>query len=392
MTRRLRRVLALADFEVEARRHLPRPVFGYIAGAAETNASLDDNRRAFTELGFIPHVLAGVAARTPSRTLFGHEYAAPFGIAPMGLSALAAFRGDIVLTEAGRAADIPVIMSASSLIRMEDVIERNPDAWFQAYLPGKADFIQALIERIAAAGFRTLVVTVDTIISGNRENIIRAGFSTPLKPSLRLLLDGLARPRWTAGTFLRTLARFGMPHFENSFATRGAPILSATVLRDFGNRDHLCWDHLRLVRERWPGRLVVKGIMAVEDAITARDHGADGIILSNHGGRQLDSALSPLRILPEVVAAIGGAIPVMIDSGFRRGTDVLKAVALGADFVFVGRPFIYAASIAGEAGVRRAIEILNEEIRRNMGLLGVNRLGDLGPNRLRRIAPATAHG
>ncbi|QGY05363.1 alpha-hydroxy-acid oxidizing protein [Methylobacterium mesophilicum SR1.6/6] len=377
--------LALADYEAAARRRLPRPVFGYIAGAAETNAALDDNRQALREYGFVPRVLVGVGARKTATPMFGRDYAAPFGIAPMGLSALAAYRGDIALAAAARAARVPMIMSASSLIRMEDVIPHNPEAWFQAYLPGEPDRIVALIDRIAAAGFGTLVVTVDTVISGNRENITRTGFSTPLRPSLRLALDGLARPRWTAGTFLRTLARHGMPHFENSHAARGAPILSASVLRDFGNRDHLCWDHLRLVRDRWRGRLVVKGIMAAADARTARDLGADGVILSNHGGRQLDATVSPLRTLPAVVQALGGTIPVMIDSGFRRGTDVLKAMALGAAFVFVGRPFLYAASLGGRAEVERAITILKDEVGRNMGLLGVNALSELGPDRLHRI-------
>ncbi|MCJ2134204.1 alpha-hydroxy-acid oxidizing protein [Methylobacterium sp. J-026] len=382
--------LALADYEAAARRHLPRPVFGYIAGAAETNAAIDDNRQALREVGFVPRVLVGVGARTTAATLFGRDYAAPFGIAPMGLSALAAYRGDIALAAAARAARVPMIMSASSLIRMEDVIPHNPEAWFQAYLPGEPDRIVALIDRIAAAGFSTLVVTVDTVISGNRENITRTGFSTPLRPSLRLALDGLLRPRWTVGTFLRTLACHGMPHFENSHAARGAPILSASVLRDFGNRDHLCWDHLRLVRDRWRGRLVVKGIMAAADAVAARDLGADGVILSNHGGRQLDGTVSPLRTLPATVAALGGTIPVMIDSGFRRGTDVLKALALGASFVFVGRPFLYAASLGGSPEVEGAIAILKDEVGRNMGLLGVNALSELGPDRLHRI-PAAAN-
>ncbi|MCJ2067689.1 alpha-hydroxy-acid oxidizing protein [Methylobacterium sp. J-030] len=377
--------LALADYEAAARRHLPRPVFGYIAGAAETNAALDDNRQALRAYGFVPRVLVGVGARTAAATLLGRDYAAPFGIAPMGLSALAAYRGDIVLAAAARAARVPMIMSGSSLIRMEDVIPHNPDAWFQAYLPAEPDRIAALVDRVARAGFGTLVVTVDTVISGNRENITRTGFSTPLRPSPRLALDGLSRPLWTVGTFLRTLARHGMPHFENSYAVRGAPILSASVLRDFGNRDHLCWDHLRLVRDRWRGRLVVKGIMAAADAVTARDLGVDGVILSNHGGRQLDATVSPLRTLPAVVAALGGTIPVMIDSGFRRGTDVLKALALGAAFVFVGRPFLYAAAVGGRPEVERATAILKDEVVRNMGLLGVNALSELGPDRLHRI-------
>ena len=299
LPRKLRGILSLDDFEDAARRHLPRPIFGYIAEAVEDSASLADNRAAFAELGFVPRVMTVVARRTTQATLFGHTYAAPFGIAPMGISALMAYRGDLVLASAAPKANIPMIMSGTSLIPMEELAKQSPGAWFQAYLPGEDERILALLDRVERAGFKVLVLTVDTRISSNRENMIRAGFSTPLRPSLRLAWDGLVRPDWLVNTFLRTLLFHGMPHFENSYATRGAPIIARDVERDFGNRDHLNWDHLRLMRSRWKGLLVVKGIMAVEDALTAWQCGADGVILSNHGGRQLDGAVSPLRVLPE---------------------------------------------------------------------------------------------
>jgi L-lactate dehydrogenase (cytochrome) len=375
-SRRLRRLLSLEDFEAAARRHLPRPIFGYVCGAAEDNRSLKENRACFDDYALRPRVLVDVSGRTQRAELFGTTWSSPFGIAPMGLSALSAYRGDIVQARAAQQAGIPMILSGSSLIRMEEVIAAAPDAWFQAYLPGRADRIDALLDRVAAAGFRTLVVTVDIPVSGNRENNVRAGFSTPLRPSLRLALDGLLRPRWLLGTFARTLLRHGMPHFENSFAERGAPILSATVLRDFSGREHLGWEQLAQVRRRWRGRLVVKGILDPRDARLARDHGADGVIVSNHAGRQLDGAVAPLRALPEIVAAVAD-LPVMMDSGIRRGTDVLKALALGARFVFVGRPFNYAASIAGEAGVAHAIGLLRDEIDRDMAMLGINSLAEL---------------
>jgi L-lactate dehydrogenase (cytochrome) len=375
-SRRLRRLLSLEDFEAAARRHLPRPIFGYVCGAAEDNRSLKENRACFDDYALRPRVLVDVSGRTQRAELFGTTWSSPFGIAPMGLSALSAYRGDIVQARAAQQAGIPMILSGSSLIRMEEVIAAAPDAWFQAYLPGRADRIDALLDRVATAGFRTLVVTVDIPVSGNRENNVRAGFSTPLRPSLRLALDGLLRPRWLLGTFARTLLRHGMPHFENSFAERGAPILSATVLRDFSGREHLGWEQLAQVRRRWRGRLVVKGILDPRDARLARDHGADGVIVSNHAGRQLDGAVAPLRALPEIVAAVAD-LPVMMDSGIRRGTDVLKALALGARFVFVGRPFNYAASIAGEAGVAHAIGLLRDEIDRDMAMLGINSLAEL---------------
>ncbi len=385
LPRRLRKILALDDFEVAARRHLPRPIFGYVSGASETNASLRDNRSAFGEFGFIPRVLVDVSKRTQKVELLGHSYAAPFGIAPMGISALSAYRGDLVLARTAAQANIPMVMSGSSLIRLEEVAEANPAAWFQAYLPGDPDRILGLLERVERAGFGTLVLTVDTAVLANRENNVRSGFSTPLRPSLRLALDGLTRPNWTLNTFLRTLLKHGMPHFENSYATRGAPILAKSVMRDFGAKDHLNWRHLELIRERWKGRLVVKGIMAKQDACIARDSGVDGVVVSNHGGRQLDGAVSPLRVLPAVADAVGASIPVMMDGGIRRGSDVLKAIALGASFVFVGRPFVYAAAIGGEAGVSHAINILSTEISRNMGLLGINSLAEMRPDRLLRL-------
>lgn len=386
LPRRLRRILALDDFEDAARRHLPRPIFGYVSGAAETSASQRDNRAVFEEFGFITRVLVDVSARTPGVDLLGHSYAAPFGIAPMGISALSAYRGDLVLARAAGRANIPMVLSGSSLIPLEEVAKANPSAWFQAYLPGEPDKILRLLERVERAGFGTLVLTVDTAVLANRENNVRSGFSTPLRPSLRLAWDGLMRPSWTLNTFLRTLLKHGMPHFENSFATRGAPILAKDVMRDFGAKDHLNWRHLELIRKRWQGRLIVKGILAGQDAVIARDCGVEGIIVSNHGGRQLDGAVSPLRVLPGIAEAVGATIPVMMDGGIRRGADVLKALALGARFVFVGRPFLFAAAIAGEAGVCHAVAILSAEIKRNMALLGINALSEMRRDRLLELS------
>jgi L-lactate dehydrogenase (cytochrome) len=386
-TMRLQRVLSLDDFEAAARGHLPRCIFGYVAGAAETDWSLKDNRDAFSELGFLPRVLVDVSKRSAATRLFGHTYAAPFGIAPLGIAALYAYRGDLVLAAAAAEANVPMIMSGSSLIRLEDVAKRSKDVWFQAYLPGDVPRITELIARVARAGFETLVVTVDSQVAGNRENNIRAGFSTPLRPTLRLAWDGLTHPRWLIGTALRTLLRHGMPHFENNYATRGPPIVSPSILRDYSDRGHLTWEHLRLVRRLWKGTLVVKGVLDKQDARVAREAGADGIIVSNHGGRQLDGAISPLRVLPEIAAACAD-VPVMMDGGVRRGTDVLKALALGAKFVFVGRPFGYAAAIGGAAGVRHAIGLLAAEVHRDMAILGVTDLRDVGPERLFRTKAA----
>jgi L-lactate dehydrogenase (cytochrome) len=383
--RRMRHILSLDDLEKAARRHLPRPIFGYVSGAAEDNLTRADNRQVFSEYRFVTRVLRNVSGRSQATKLFDRTYAMPFGIAPMGISALIAYRGDLVLARAARQLNIPMIMSGSSLIRLEEVFEANPEMWFQAYLPGEPDKIAALVDRVARAGVETLVLTVDTAVLANRENNIRSGFSTPLRPGPRLAWDGMVRPNWTVNTFLRTLWRHGMPHFRNSDATRGAPIMSGAVMRDFGRKDHLDWGHLGQIRRQWKGRLIIKGILHPEDARMARDAGADGVILSNHGGRQLDGAVSPLRTLPAAVEAARG-IPVMMDCGIRRGTDVLKAMTLGAAFVFVGRPFVYAAALAGEEGVMHAANLLGAEVMRDLGLLGVSSPGGIGGDQLVRLA------
>lgn len=381
---RLGHLLCLDDFEAAARRHLPAPVFAYVSGGVERNQSLRANERAFEQYEFVTRVLVDTSRRSTGTELFGHHWSAPFGIAPMGICALSAYRGDLALTQAAARENVPMIMSGSSLIRMEEVVQANPQAWFQVYLPGQPSEIVALVDRVKAAGYETLVVTLDASTAANRENNIRAGFSTPLRPGARLAWQGLTHPRWLLGTFLRTLIRHGMPHFENNYAQRGAPILSASVMRDFSDRGHLGWDDIRMIRRLWPHRLVLKGILDLRDAQQALACGADGLIVSNHGGRQLDGTVSPLRVLDGIVQACP-EVPVMVDSGFRRGTDVLKALALGAKFVFVGRPFNYAASVAGEAGVRHGIRLLREEVSRNMAMLGASHIGQMQPDFLRKV-------
>jgi L-lactate dehydrogenase (cytochrome) len=377
LSKALQQVLSLDDFELRARRHLPKVLFEYISGAAEDNTSRRGNREAFQQYGFRTRILVDVSHRRQDVTLFGTTYASPFGIAPVGISAMSAYRGDLVLARAAAAEGVPAIMSGSSLIRMEEVAKAAPATWFQAYLPGDEAKIDGLIDRVRAAGFGTLVVTADIPVWANRENNVRAGFSMPLRPSLRLAWDGATHPRWLAGTLLRTLALHGMPYFENSFATRGAPILSTSAVRDTTGRDHLSWATLERIRRRWPGALVVKGILHEQDARRAAAVGAEGIIVSNHGGRQLDGAACPLDVLPRIVDAVGASTVVMMDSGVRRGGDVLKALALGARFVFAGRPFMYAAAVGGEAGVRHAITLLREEVDRDMAMLGACAISEL---------------
>jgi len=385
MSGRLKRCFSLDDFEVEARRKLPRLIHGFVAGGAETEAGLRDNLVAFQDYAFVPRVLRNVKGRTQRTSLFGHTYAAPFGIAPMGAAALCGYRADIALARAAAAAGLPMVLSAASLIALEEVRRAGPTAWYQLYVPGDAARIEPLLDRALAAGYDTIVVSADVPVAANCENNLRNGFRLPIVPTARVMADCAVRPAWLIGTLARTLLRHGMPHFENMDATRGPPIFSRTRVRNVDGRDELGWDHVALIRRRWPGRLVIKGILAREDARMASEAGVDGIILSNHGGRQLDGAIAALRVLPEI-AADNPRLPVMIDGGVRRGGDILKALALGASFVFVGRPLLFAAALAGEAGVAHGIALLKSEIDRDLALLGLTDIAQLGPECLRRIA------
>ena len=377
----LRTILSLDDFEAPARRYIPRPIFGYIVSGAERNASIAANRAAYDSLAFVTQVLVDTSQRTQKTTLFGRTYDAPFGFSPMGGISLAAYQGDSVVARAAAEANIPMILSGAALTPLEKVKQAGPTAWFQAYLPGDSAPIAALLDRVERGGYDTLVVTADVSVAANLEIGVRSGFRKPFRPMPRFVWDVLTRPRWFFGMFLRTLLLHGMPHVENMTAPR-SPMIAWNAERERGRLDRLAWTHLELIRRQWKGRSVVKGILDKQDARIARESGADGIILSNHGGRQLDGAIAPLRVLP-AIAADAGDMTVMIDSGIRRGTDVLKALGLGAKFVFIGRPILYAAAMAGEAGVRHAIRLMKTEIDRDMALLGVTSLAQMTAERLR---------
>lgn len=378
----LRKVLSLEDLESLARRRLPGPLFGYVQGGSETNSSLESNRTSFQHYGFVTRILRDIMSRSLETRLMGRTYGAPFGIAPMGICALTAFDGDLVLARAARQANIPMVISAASLISLEEIAEANPDVWFQAYLIGEPEKFIPMVERVQRAGIGTLVITVDIPVRSNRENNVRVGFKTPLRPSPQLAWVGLTRPAWLLDVFVRTVLKRGIPHFENGGAERGAPVISSRAEREFMGRGRLNWDHIATIRKMWKGRLVLKGVMSPDDVENARRHGVDAIVVSNHGGRQLDGALAPLHLIRELVRA-AGSMPVMVDSGFRRGTDVVKALALGAAFVFVGRPFNYAAAIAGEAGVTHVIKLLAQEIDRDIGMLGYTAIDQIDAGCLR---------
>jgi len=378
----LKHVLDLGDYQRLAKPRLPRAVYGYVANGVEADVARDDNRKSFQDWRMVTRVLRNVSRRSQATELFGHRYGAPFGIAPMGASAVVAYDADNRMARAAAAANIPFVLSANSITPMEELVSNNPNAWFASYQSPEPDKVEAMVERVARAGIKVYVVTVDVPVSSNREGDKRAGYSMPLRPTPRLTWDGLTHPRWLIGAAGRTVLRRGIPVISNLEAKGGVSLLSREVATIAGHSD-FTWKTAELIRKFWKGPLVIKGLLAKEDAKIARESGVDGIVVSNHGGRQLDGAVSPMDVLPEIKAE-SGDMAVLIDSGFRRGTDVLKALALGADFVLIGRPFLFASVVAGEAGVQHAISLLSKEIDIDQALLGLADIGDAQPDMLRK--------
>jgi L-lactate dehydrogenase (cytochrome) len=376
--------LGLAALEDAARRVLPAALFHYVSGASEDGAAHARNLRAFGERSFFPRVMTDVTGRTAATSLFGKPQRLPFGIAPMGFSRLMSPGADVALASAAARAGIPFILSGASLTPMEEVKPHGATAWFQAYVPGEPDRIHALLDRVEAAGFDTLVVTADTAVHPKHERAARHGFRSPVRLGPRLAWQAATRPGWVWRVLLSDRLAGMRLRFENMDARQGPPVFSRTLVRDIGRRDALSWSHLEAVRKRWRGKLVVKGVMAADDAATAAKIGVDGIIVSNHGGRQLDCAASSLDAL-ERIADRGLPLTLMVDGGIRRGSDALMALRQGAQFVFVGRPMLMAAAIGGEQGVDEAIAILAREIDITMALLGITALRDVGGIEMHRV-------
>lgn len=363
-------LLSTADYERAARRRLPRCVHGFVLGGAEDSASLHENRRAFDDWQFVPRGLNDVSQRHTRTSLWGTQYAMPVGVAPTGLAALVAHDGDLALARGAQAAGVPFIISGSSSVPLEELMQAAPGSWYQAYFPGDRDRIDRIVRRLNAAQVQTLVVTMDTCVAANRENNARLHFNIPFRLTPRLLLDGVLRPRWSVEVLLRSLATRGVPRFANLYEEIGTPITVEPPQGFRTGRDRLTWDDMAWLRQRWSGRLVIKGVLHPQDAQKARDIGADALIVSNHGGRQLDGTLAPLHALPSIVQAVGQDLPVLLDGGIRRGTDVIKALALGARLVFVGRPTLCGLAVGGALGVQSVLALLQQEIDRDLALLG----------------------
>ncbi|TGY34304.1 alpha-hydroxy-acid oxidizing protein [Microbacterium laevaniformans] len=386
--RRLDAALTIADLRVIAKRRTPKAAFDYTDGAAEGELSLARARQAFQDIEFHPDILRPAAEVDMSTEILGGSSALPFGIAPTGFTRLMQTEGETAGAGAAGAAGIPFTLSTLGTTSIEDVKAANPNGrnWFQLYVMREREISYGLVRRAAAAGFDTLQFTVDTPVAGARLRDKRNGFSIPPQLTAGTIINAIPRPWWWID-FLTT------PKLEfASLSTTGGTV---GELLNAAMDPTISYDDLDVIRSLWPGKIVVKGVQNVEDSKRLIDRGVDGIILSNHGGRQLDRAPIPFHLLPEVVREVGKDATVMIDTGIMNGADIVAAVAMGAKFTLIGRAYLYGLMAGGRQGVDRTIEILRTEIERTMKLLGVSTLAELEPRhvtQLERLVPRASNG
>jgi (S)-mandelate dehydrogenase len=382
MPYRLSRVYNHWDMRDLARRRLPRAIFDYVDYGSEEGIAVRDNRRALEAIKIRPRTVRDVSKRDQSITLFGKRRGMPVVIAPTGGAGLCWFDAEIGLARAAAKAGIPITIATAATVPMETIAaEATSGYWQQLYLWNDRALSHSIVERANRAGAEVLMLTVDTAVGSNREHNARNDFSNPFKLTPRITLDVARHPRWLIATMARYMLNGGMPRFINypegsQMRVTGAPIqqsLSPSVN----------WNDVKELRAKWPRILMLKGIASPDDARRAADHGVDAIVVSNHGGRQLDAAEAPIEVLPEIVDAVGERITVLVDSGFRRGADVVKALALGAKAVLVGRATLFAAAAAGEPGAHRALAMLRDEIDRTLALSGCTSFAEVERSILR---------
>jgi len=362
-----------------ARRKLPRGIFDYIDRGAEDEVGMRHNRHAFDAIKLVPRALVNISARSQQVELFGRTFASPLITAPAAAIGLVWHRGEIALAHAALEANIAFCAATESIMRVEDIVATGVKPWFQLYVWNDRAITWRLVERVRDLGIDVLVVTVDAATPPKREYNAENGFDVPLKSSVPAAFDIATHPGWVLKVLLPYLRQGGMPELGNyppgyrSKITKGKISDAVKITGSFD------WAGFAELRRRWNGPLVIKGILHPDDAVKAADLGADGIVVSNHGGRDLDSAAAPIEMLPRIAEAAGSRLVVLADSGIRRGSDVVKLLASGAKAVMVGRAFLYGTAAAGQAGARAAIAMLADEIWRAMGLLGCRSLAEIGP-------------
>ena len=388
VTRRLNKALTIDDLRRIAKRMTPKAPFDYTDGSAEAEISYARARQAFEDIEFHPEILKPATEINTSVQILGAPSALPFGIAPTGFSRMMQTEGEVAGASAAGAAGIPFTLSTLGTVSIEEVKSVNPHGrnWFQLYVMKDREMSYSLVERAASAGFDTLFFTVDTPIAGNRMRDTRNGFSIPPQLTAKTVLDAIPRPEWWIN-FLTT------PQLEFASLANTGGTVSDLIGQVFDPT--ISEADLKIIRELWPGNIVVKGVQTVADAQRMVDAGVDGIVLSNHGGRQLDRAPVPFHLLPDVVSAVGEQTTIMLDTGVTNGADVVAAHALGADFVLVGRAWLYGLMAGGRAGVEKMLSIMDSEIRRTMGLLGASSVAELNPDHVTqfaRLAPRNIAG
>ena len=386
MTHRVQDCYSIADLRTLARRKLPRAVFDFYDGGAEDETTLANNARAFDRWQLAPRVLVDVANASTACTLLGSAAAMPAAIAPTGAAGFGWRGADLALARAAARLGIPYTLSSSATTTIETIADKAPGRlWFQAYVLRNQDFFWKLIERARQAEYEALVITVDLPVGGKRERDFRNHFSIPFRFTPRNMLDFASRPRWAFDMLLR-----GMPVMENLRGLEAAATNATTIASSVGRSYDPAFDWARLaeVRDRWPRKLIVKGVSRGDDAQRLAAMGVDAIVVSNHGGRQLDGAVPSLQALSEVLHGVAGRVPVLIDGGIRRGTDIAKALALGAHGVLLGRATLFGAVAAGDAGAERALDILHDELLRTMRLCGAPTLLQLSADLLRPVTAA----
>jgi len=374
---RLRDAINIDDLRAIARRRLPRFVFDYVDGGAEDERTLRGNREAFARLRFRPHTLRGVADRDLSAPILGHSAALPAIVGPTGLNGLSWRNGDLELARATTAAGLPFAVSTVSMSLLEDVAREAPGRlWLQAYVFREREITTKIIARARDADYEAVIITSDFPVTGKRERDFRSGLLPAQKFTLATKLDVLRHPRWLAAVATHR------PRFVNVERELGGG-RSVNAFVGHGMFDpSLNWDDLARYRNLWHGKLLLKGVLRADDAERAVSLGVDGVILSNHGGRQLDNAISGMDALPDVVAAVGGKTSIIVDGGVSRGSDIAKAVALGAEAVILGRAPVYGLGAGGRAGVARALEILRDEYDRTLALNSCRSSAELSPDLL----------
>lgn len=374
LERRLQRAASIGDLRELARRAAPGPIFDYVDGGAGDETAVGRNEAAFRAARFIPKTLRDVSSIDTSVELFGKHYALPIVLGPIGLTRSAHADGELGAARAAGRAGIPYTLSTMAAESPEKLAEFAADTerWFQLYLWKDHDASAALLARATAAGFTTLVFTVDVAVAGDRHRDVRNGLTFPPSVPLRTALKIATRPRWWFDAITRDPLTFAAIQQErDGFGGMNRILDAAATFED------LAW-----LRGVWPGRIIVKGVVSPEDAVAIRDAGADGIIVSNHGGRQLEQAIATLDALPAIRAAVGPGYPLLIDGGIRTGGDIAVAIAAGADAVMIGRAYVYGLMAGGERGADRALQLLGEGFRRTMALLGATTVAEIGPDHL----------